>query len=155
MRKTAIVLVAALAVGVMLVGCSGEPKPSKPGAYLVMNEKLAPLPVFVVDSDLSSEGFTSYNFTDEPTAKMKPGEGYFILFGEIRPLGIRAFQKKGGRFELDSSKNLPGDALEISLMKGETKMYKCRISKSLPVGVYVIDMQKGQGTVSMAFRLAY
>ena len=40
-------------------------------------------------------------------------------------------------------------------MKGETRMYKCRMSKSLPLGTYVIDMQKGQGTVSVAFRLAF
>ena len=155
MRRTAVVLVAALALGVMLIGCSKEPKPSKPGAYLVMNERLTALPVFLVDSDLSSEGFTSYYFTEEPKAQVKPSDYYFILFGEIKPVGLRAFQKKNGRYELDSSKNLPGDSLEISLMKGETKMYKCRMSKSLPLGTYVIDMQKGQETVSVAFRLAF
>jgi hypothetical protein len=155
MRKTAIILVAALALCVTLVGCSKEPKPSEHGAYLVLNERLTKLTVFRVDSDLSSEGFTSYYFTEEPKAQVKPGDYYFILFGDIKPSGLRAFQKKNGRYELDTSKTLPGDSMAIGLMKGETKMYKCRMSKSLPLGTYVIDMQGGQGTVSVAFRLAF
>lgn len=155
MRRTAVILVVALALAATLVGCSREIKPSKPGAYLVLNEKLTEMPVFIVDSDLSSEGFTSYYFTDDPKVEVKPGDFYFILYGDIKPIGMRVFQKKGARYELDTSKPLPGDAMEISLMKGETKMYKCRVSKSLPLGVYVIDMQKGQTTVSVAFRLMF
>jgi hypothetical protein len=155
MSRTATALLIGLALCVTLVGCSKEIKPSKTGAYIVQGEKLTELPLFVVDEELSGEGFTSYFFIDEPKVKVAPGDFYFILYGDMTPQGIRRFAQKGGHYELDNSKPLPSDAFNVALMKDETKMYKCRVSKELAVGTYVIDMKRPNGVVSVAFTLGY
>jgi len=139
-------VVAVAALGMVLFGCSKEIKPREKGVWLVKGEQLVALSPITIDTDFTSEGFLLSYFTAEPKVGVANGDFYFILYGDYKPFGLRAFARRGDRYEEDTSKGALSEALQLGQMKDEDEMFKCRIMQILQPGIYVLDVQQKDGT---------
>ena len=63
------------------------------------------------------------------------------------------YQQKSGYFEQDTSKGAATDAITVGPMKGEKEMFKCRLTKPVPPGVYLLECTQGKATVGFPFRV--
>ena len=152
MRKTSLTLMAAASVCLVLASCNREIKPSKKGAFLVSNKKLIELQAVSVETVFTPEGFALSYFNGEPNAALRPDD-YIILYGDYKPTALKAYRLESGYYQEDSSKPPASDAITVGPMKGEKEMFKVRFTRSLPIGVYLLECQQGNATVGFAFRV--
>ena len=150
MRKIALTLVAVVGVCLALASCSREVKPSTKGCFLVKSEKLIELPAVTLETVFTPEGFALNYFNGEPAATLRVND-YIILYGDYKPTSLKAYGNQGGYYQEDSSKPAASDAIIVGAMKGEKEMFKCRFTKPLPPGVYLLECQSGKGAVGFPF----
>jgi hypothetical protein len=153
MVKKALTLAVAIGVSLSLASCSKEIKPEKKGGWVVQDGKLAAMPAIIVDQDFTPEGFAVNYFTTDPTVTVTTSHFYFILYGDYKPYDLKEFIYRKKRYTQNSSKPPITEGLEVSLMKGETQMYKVQITRPLPEGVYVLEARQGPNTVSFPFNI--
>ena len=152
LRKT-LTLVVAIGACLPLASCSKELKPEKKGGWVVQAGKLVEMPGIMVDQEFTPEGFAINYFTGDPTVSVDNGKYSFILYGNYKPFDLKVFIHRKGRYIEDTTKGAITDGLEVGLMKGETEMFKVRMNKPLPAGIYVLEAQQGTNTVSFPFNL--
>ena len=152
MRKIPFTLVAVATVCLAFVSCSRELKPSKKGGYLVSNKKLIEVPAVPVETAFTPEGFALNYFNGEPGGILRTDD-YLILYGDYKPKALTPYRRASGYFEQDSSKPAATDAMTIGPMKGEDEMFKCRFTKPVPPGVYLLECQAGDASVGFPFRV--
>ncbi|MFI5143073.1 MAG: hypothetical protein ACHQQS_04920 [Thermoanaerobaculales bacterium] len=152
MLRKALTLAASI-LCVLVLSCSKETKPEKKGGWVVQPGKLVELPGIIVDQEFTPEGFAINTFTGDPTVTVVNGRFYFILYGNYKPYDLKVYIHRGGRYIEDTSKGAITQGLEVGLIKGETEMYKCRMTKPLPAGIYALEALKGTNTVSFPFNL--
>ncbi len=136
-----------VAAALSLTACNRELKPSKLGVFVVNNAKIADWQATVVDEEITGEGFILPYFTGEVTTLVRYPATYMILNGEYRPLGLRSFVWRNGRFEEDGSSGLMTDAIQTQQYKGEKQMYKVRLTKDLKPGVYILEVKQTEGRI--------
>ncbi len=153
MVKRALALVVAVAASLSLASCSHEIKPEKKGGWVVQGGKLVEMPGMIVDQEFTPEGFAINTFTADPTVTVENGKYDFILFGNYKPYDLKVYVHRKGRYIEDTSKGAITEGLEVGLMKGETEMYKVKMTKPLPAGIYALEAQQGTNTVSFPFNL--
>jgi len=153
MLKKALTLVLAAGACLSLLSCSKEIKPDKKGGWVVLGEKLTELPGIMVDQDFTPEGFAVNYFTGDPTVSLNTANFYFILYGDYKPFDLKVFVHRKDRYVEDTTKGAITQGLEVGLMKGEKEMYKVRITKPLPAGIYVLEAQQGTRTISFPFNI--
>jgi hypothetical protein len=156
MRKNFVVLTVILVAIVGMTACNQEIKPSKPGVFVVADGKLSDWTPISMDEEATAEGFFLPFFKGEVTTILRYPTSYIILNldGEYRPMGIRSFVLRNGRFEEDSSAGLVTDAIQSQQFKGEKQMYKVKLTRDLKPGVYVLDFKPSQGRqVHYAFKI--
>ena len=146
-------LLALACIAVLLSSCSKELKPDRKGVFIAAGGKLMELKTVALDSDFTPEGFTIPFFTTEPP-KVKLGDFYFILYGDYQVSDLKGFVQRGTRYEIDSSKAGLNQTIETLGMKGEKEMQKCRFTKQLDLGTYVLEAQQGGGTLYFAFTVS-
>ena len=152
MGKQARTLAAVAGVCLFLASCSKELKPEQRGVFAVTGGRLFEVQPAVLDSDFTAEGFTIPYFVGDPAVTARSSDLYFILYGDYKVLDIKAFQRRGERFEIDTSRSNLADTMETLGMKGEPEMVKGRFTKPLSVGTYVLDVQQAGDTLHFPFR---
>jgi hypothetical protein len=152
MRKSPPVFVVFAAVCLVLAGCNKEPKPNKKGGFLVRNEKLIEIPAVTLETQFTAEGFALNYFTGDVNEAVRTGD-YLILFGDYKPNALNLYQQKSGYYEQDTSKGATTDAITVGPIKGEKEMFKCRLTKPLAPGIYLLECTRGKDTVGFPFRI--
>ena len=152
MCKTPPAFVVLAAVGLVLAACNREPKPEKKGGFLVRNEKLIEIPAVTLETQFTAEGFALNYFSGDVNETVGASE-YLILYGDYKPYALNLYQQKSGYFEQDTSKGAATDAITVGPMKGEKEMFKCRLTKPVPPGVYLLECAQGKATVGFPFRI--
>jgi hypothetical protein len=150
MRKIALTFVAVAGVCLALVSCTKEPKPDKKGGFLVKNKKLIELSAVTLETVFTPEGFALNYFNGEPAATARMDD-YIILYGDYKPTSLKVYRNQSGYYQEDSSRPAASDAIAVGPMKGEKEMFKCRFTKPLPPGVYLLECRSGKGTVGFPF----
>jgi len=150
MRKIALTFVAVAGVCLALASCSREIKPSTKGCFLVKSKKLIELPAVTLETVFTPEGFALNYFNGELAATART-EDYIILYGDYKPTSLKVYRDQGGYYQEDSSKPAASDAIAVGPMKGEEQMFKCRFTKPLSPGVYLLECQSGKSTVGFPF----
>lgn len=153
MGKKVLALVAAVGACLSLASCSKEIKPAKKGGWVVQGNKIVELPAIMVDQEFTPEGFAINTFTTDPAVTVENGKYYFILYGNYKPYDLKVYIHRKGRYIEDTGKGAITDGLEVGLMKGETEMYKVKMIKPLPAGIYALEAQQGTNTMSFPFNL--
>jgi hypothetical protein len=152
MRKISLTLLAAASVCLVLASCNREIKPSKKGCFIVSNKKLVEIAAVNVETVFTPEGFALNYFNGEPNAYLHTDD-YIILYGDYKPTALTAYKLESGYYQEDSSKPSASDAITVGPMKGETEMFKVRFTRSLPMGVYLLECQQGKASVGFPFRV--
>ena len=152
MRKSPPALVAFAAVCLVLTACNKEPKPQNKGGFLVRNEKLIEIPAVALETQFTAEGFALNYFNGDVNEGVRGGD-YLILYGDYKPYALNLYQQKSGYYEQDTSKGAATDAITVGPMKGEKEMFKCRLTKPLPAGIYLLECTQGKATVGFPFRI--
>jgi hypothetical protein len=147
MFRKALTLLTVAGVSLALLSCSGEPKPDHKGVFIVLGDQVRELKPANVDTDFTEEGFAIMHFAKDPEITVKLGKFYFILYGDYRPIGLKAFTHRGNRWEEDSSKGDLSGLLEVGGMPGEKDMYKAKITGDLKSGTYALQVQQGASTM--------
>lgn len=154
MRRNFVLVCSVLVVAAVLVGCDKEVKPDKPGVFVVTGKTLTQWQPVAMQEDFTPEGFLISYFYEDPTIVFKARESHMIFSGDYKPFGMRQFVKSEGRWVEDSSKPVGRDVFEVGQMKGEKEMFKGKVVKEMKPGVYVLDVQRGNGKQqSFAFRV--
>lgn len=153
MVKKALALVVVVGACLCLAACTKEIKPEKKGGWVVQAGKLIEMPGMMVDQEFTPEGFAVNTFAGDPTVTVENSKYYFILYGNYKPYDLKVYIHRKGRYIEDTGKGAITEGLEVGLMKGETEMYKVRMNKPLPAGIYVLEAQQGTNTVSFPFNL--
>ncbi len=152
MRKVPRAFVAFAVVCLALAACSSEPKPDKKGGFLVRGEKLMQIEAVTLETQFTQEGFALNYFNGDVNASLRAGD-YIILYGDYKPYALNVYQQKSGYWEQDSSKGAATDAITVGPVKGEKEMFKCRVTKPLASGVYLLECTSGKATVGFPFRI--
>lgn len=137
----------------LVASCSRELKPDHQGVFAASGGRLQEIPPLGIDTEFTAEGYMISYFSGDPAVTARASDVYFILYGDYKVFDLKAYQRKGDRFEIDSSKGGLADQLEAGGMKGEPEMTKCRLAKPLPVGTYVLEVQQAGETMHFPFRL--
>jgi hypothetical protein len=154
MRKSLVNALLVLVAVASLVACDREIKPTKPGVFIVSNGKLTDWQATPIDEEITNEGFILPFFTGEVTTIVHYPTTYMIFNGDYKPLGLRLFVRRNGRWEDEGSKGLITDVLQTQQFKGEKQMYKVRLTHELKPGIYVIDVQQTEGRlIRFAFKV--
>lgn len=154
MAKRSLTLLAAFGVALALASCSRELKPDKKGVWLASGGRLIQAAAASIETEFTPEGFATDYFTSEPELTLKTGD-YFILYGDYAPYALRAFKKRGARYEEDASKGVLSDVLQKSQFRGEKEMYHCKIVKPLAAGIYVLDIEHAGAKMAVAFLVQF
>jgi hypothetical protein len=152
MRKIPLTLAAVATACLALASCSKEVKPDKKGAFIVSNKKLIELPAVSVETTTTAEGFFYNYFQGEPAAILR-GDDYIILYGDYKPTALNPYKRGPGYFEQDSSKPTATDSMTIQPMAGKKDRFKCRLTKTVAAGVYLLECQVGNGSVGFPFSI--
>ncbi len=150
LRRTLIPL-AVVVVAFTSGSCSKEPKPDHRGVFVVTGKVITELRPIAVDTEFTPEGFAIPFFSGEPAVKVPAGDFYFILYGDYKPFDLKPFAFRNGRYEEDTVKGSLASQLESGGMAGEKDMYKCRVTKALSPGVYLLEVEQGGTTLHFAF----
>lgn len=153
MSKKVPTMLALLALALFVTACNKEVKPSKKGVFIISGEKLIECAAVFVEADSTPEGFALNYFTSEPKAKVTPGAFHIILYGDYKPFSLRAFTVRNGRFEEDTSRGNMTDLLKVGGINGEKEMVRCRFTKELQPGTYVLDVEQGTTTLRFPFQV--
>lgn len=145
MRKNLVSVLMALVVVMAFSACSRELKPKKLGVFTITNAKIADWKPVSIDEELTAEGFILPYFNEEVTTIIRYPSVYIILNGDYKPLGLRFFVWRNGRYEEEGSMGLITDALQTQQFKGEKQMYKVKLTRELKPGMYVMDVQQVEG----------
>lgn len=154
MAKRSLTLLAAFGVALALASCSRELKPDKKGVWLASGGRLIQAAAASIETEFTPEGFATDYFTGEPTLTLKSGD-YFILYGDYAPYALRAFKKRGARYEEDASKGSLTDGVQKSQFRGEKEMYHCKMTKPLAAGIYVLDIEHAGAKIAIAFQVQF
>jgi hypothetical protein len=152
MRKIPLTLAVVATACLALASCSKEIKPNKKGAFIVSNKKLIELPAVAVETTTTSDGFFYNYFQGEPEATLR-GDDYIILYGDYKPTALNPYKRGPGYFEQDSAKPTATDSMTIQPMAGKKDMFKCRLTKPVAAGVYLLECQAGNASVGFPFRI--
>jgi hypothetical protein len=152
MRKTSLTLLAAAGVCLALASCNKEIKPSTKGCFVVSNSKLVEIKAVNLETVFTPEGFALNYFNGEPSVYVRTGD-YIILYGDYKPTALKPYKLENGYYQEDSAKPAASDAITVGPMKGESEMFKVRFTRDLPSGVYLLECQKGNGSVGFPFRI--
>ena len=152
MRKSPPAFVVFAAVCLVLVACNKEPKPDKKGGFVVRNEKLIEIPAVTLETQFTAEGFALNYFNGDVNETVRAGD-YLILYGDYKPNALNFYQQKSGYYEQDTSKGPTTDAITVGPMKGEKEMFKCRLTKPLPPGVYLLECTQGKASVGFPYHI--
>jgi hypothetical protein len=152
MRKIPVPLAALAVVCVALVACSREVKPDKKGCFIVSGKKLTELGAVQVETTTTPDGFFYNYFQGEPSAILR-SDDYIILYGDYKPTALNPYKRGPGYFEQDPAKPTATDAMTIQPMAGKKDMFKCKLVRSVPSGVYLLECQSGNGSVGFPFRI--
>ena len=152
MRQKPPMLLAIAGICVAVAACNREIKPDKKGGFLVRGEKLMEIPAVTLETQFTPEGFALNYFNGDVNAELRAGD-YIILYGDYKPYALNAYQQKSGYYEQDSSKGAATDAITVGPVKGEKEMFKCRLTKSVPPGIYLLECTQGKATVGFPFRI--
>jgi len=153
MTRKSLHLLALVCAAVLVSSCDKELKPDRKGVFIASGGKLMELKSIALDSDFTPEGFTISYFATEPPS-VKQSDFYFILYGEYQVSDLKGFARRGTRWEIDSSQSGLNQTIETLGMKGEPEMQKCRFTKPLELGTYVLEAQQGGATLSFAFTVS-
>ncbi len=152
MRNSLRASVAFAAICLVLAACNKEPKPDKKGGFLVRGDKLQEIQAVTLETQFTPEGFALNYFNGDVTASLRAGD-YVILYGDYKPYALNVYQQKSGYWEQDTSKGAATDAITVGPVKGEKEMFKCRLTKPLAAGVYLLECTSGKATVGFPFRI--
>jgi hypothetical protein len=152
MPRRALTLTASILCLVVL-SCLTEIKPKKKGGWLIQAGKLIEMPGIIVDQEFTPEGFAINTFTGDPTVTVENFKYYFVLYGNYKPYDLKVYVHRKGRYIEDTSTGAITQGLEVGLMKDESEMYKCRMNKPLPAGIYALEAQQGTNTISFPFNV--
>ncbi|MGE5235327.1 MAG: hypothetical protein ACM3O7_03125 [Acidobacteriota bacterium] len=147
MRRKILALLVVAGLALAVLSCSGEPKPDHKGVFIVVGDQVRELKPVNVDTEFTDEGFAIMSFAKSPEMTVKLGKFYFILNGDYRPVGLKAFAHRGNRWEEDSSKGDLTSLLESGGMAGEKEMFKAKIIGDLKSGTYALQVQQGGSAV--------
>lgn len=150
MVRKLILPIATAALAVLTTACSKELKPDHKGVFVAAGGVLHELQSAVVDNEFTEEGFAIPYFYGDPPA-VKEGDFYFILYGDYQVYDLKAFERKGDRWEIDTSQSDLNTTIEALGMKGEPEMQICRFTKALRRGTYVLEAQHGGVTMFYPF----
>jgi hypothetical protein len=154
MRKNAVAVALVALVPLLSAACHHEPKPDHKGVFVVVGEKVIELKAVDAQTDFTPEGFPFFYLTSEPSMSLENGKFYFILYGDFKPYDVRAFVQRNNRWEEDGSRTDLGGILEAGGMVGEPEMTKCKLSRGVQPGVYMLEVLKGSSTyVRYPFRI--
>ena len=152
MRNFPRAVAAIAAICLVLVACNKEPKPDKKGGFLVRGDKLMEIQGVTLETQFTPEGFALNYFNGDVNASLRAGD-YIILYGDYKPYALNVYQQKSGYWEQDSSKGAATDAITVGPVKGEKEMFKCRLTKPLASGAYLLECTQGKATVGFPFRI--
>ncbi len=153
MRRSIPIVLIVAGLTLALAGCSGEPKPDSKGVFVVVGDQVRELKPVTTETEFTDEGFAIQHFSGEPAVTAKLGKFYFILYGDYRPVGLRAFAPRGQRYEEDSSKGDLTPLLSSGGIAGEPEMSKCQVSKELKSGTYALEVQQGSTILHFPFNV--
>jgi hypothetical protein len=153
MRRSIPIVLILAGLTLALVGCSGEPKPDSKGVFVVVGDQVRELKPVITETEFTDEGFAIQHFAGEPAVTAKLGKFYFILYGDYRPVGLRAFAPRGQRYEEDSTKGDLTALLSSGGIAGEPEMSKCQVSKELKSGTYALEVQQGATILHFPFNV--
>jgi hypothetical protein len=152
MRRPFLTLLAVGGACLALASCNKEIKPSTKWCFVVSDKKLTEIAPVSMETVFTPEGFALNYFNGEPSVYVR-GDDYLILYGDYKPTALKPYRLENGYYQEDSSKPSASDAITVGPMKGETEMFKVRLTRSLPAGVYLLECQHGKGTVGFPFRV--
>ncbi len=153
MARKSLHLLALVCVALLFSSCNKELKPDHKGVFIASGGTLMELKSIALDSDFTPEGFTISYFTAAPPS-VKLGDFYFILYGDYQVSDLKGYAQRGARWEIDSSKAGLNQTIETLGMKGEAQMQKCRFTKPLDLGTYVLEAQQAGATLYFAFTVS-
>lgn len=143
-----------LVVGALATSCSHEVKPDHKGVFLVVGDALHELKPVTLDMEFTQEGFAISSFVGDPAVTVRPGDFYFMVYGDFRPFDLKVFTTRNGKWEEDSSQGSLAGNLQVGGVEGESAMLRCRVTKALAPGVYALAVQQGDATLYFPFRKA-